>query len=316
MLRSISLAATAVVMAACASVTPATTPTPGPTSAPTASAAPTTAPTATTAPTSAATPAATATGVPTDGPVGEVCGTDWYSTPAICGGEIADRFVFQCPPGGEATAIYGTDTYTDDSSACVAAVHAGLISFATGGSVTVELRAGEDSYVASTRNGVESSSWASWPTSFVFVGAAADPLQALIARIPTHLQGQCGEVTTFDGGAIVSVQCINIPDVDGYVVYTQFDSPDSLDASYQGNVDYFGIGSDGTDCRVGPSQGGYTIDDSPAGQVMCNTYTGVDPNGMILIWTNEALLIEGTLALYGGTFQDMYDIWADAGPIP
>lgn len=223
--------------------------------------------------------------------------------------------MFQCPPGGRDSGIYGTDTYTDDSFVCVAAVHAGLISISGGGAVTIQLTPGLDAYLGSTRNGVQSSSWGSWPTSFVFVGGAADPLAALIAQIPPHLQGDCGEVTSFDGGVIVSVQCINIPFVDGYVVYTRFDAVDNLNASYESNRDYFGADTNAFDCSVGPSDGGYTIDGSPAGQLMCNTYTSVDPNGMILFWTSEETLIEGTLVLYGGTFEDMYDIWQDAGPL-
>lgn len=224
--------------------------------------------------------------------------------------------MFQCPPGGRDSGVYGTDTYTDDSFVCVAGVHAGLITIATGGVVTIELTPGLDSYVSSTRNGVVSSSWGSWPTSFVFVGDAVDPVSALIAHIPAGLQGDCGEVTSFDRGVLVSVQCINIPSVEGYSVYTLFDSLENLDASYQGNVDYFGATTNAGSCQTGPSEGGYTIDGTPSGRLMCNTYDGIDPDGLILFWTHEGLLIEGTLAMYGGTFQDMYDIWAVAGPVP
>ena len=323
------LAAAAAVFAACTTVTPAASPTDSPapaspTTAPTVTpivpATPTAGPTATAAPTATATAtatvAATASPGPSDGTAAAQCGSDWFTSPGECGGEIGDQFLFQCPPGGRATAIYGTDTYTDDSSACVAAVHAGLIGFEAGGTVTIELTPGLDAYVGSSRNGVDSSNWASWPVSFVFTGGANDPLAALIAQIPAALQGDCGEVTSFDEGVIVSVQCINIPGIEGYAVYTQFDTLDNVNAAYQSNVDYFGVGSDGADCRVGPSEGGYTVADSPAGRVMCNNYSGIDPNGLILFWTSESLLIEGTLALYGVTFQDMYDIWALAGPIP
>jgi hypothetical protein len=65
--------------------------------------------------------------------------------------------------------VWGTDTYTDDSSVCTAAVHAGLITLASGGPVTFEMRPGLDSYEASTRNGIASRSWGVWSSSFVFV---------------------------------------------------------------------------------------------------------------------------------------------------
>jgi hypothetical protein len=229
---------------------------------------------------------------------------------------IGDQFLFQCPPGGRTSGIYGTDTYTDDSFVCVAAVHAGLIGVVAGGAVTIELTPGLEAYVASTRNGVESYAWGSWSTSFVFVGNALDPLAALIARIPVQLQGECLEVTSFDGGAIVSAQCINIPSIEGYAAYTQFDNLDNLNASYQSHVDFFGADTDADDCEVGPSEVGYTIGGVPSGRLVCNTYTGIDPNGLISYWTHEDLLILSSLAMYGGTFQNMADIWQIAGPNP
>lgn len=152
MLRSAALALFVVMVCACSTGTPPTSPTPGSTS---------TAPLPTT-PTGTA--AATSTG-----PAADVCGSDWVATPANCEGELGDRFVFQCPPGGRARAIFGTDTYTDDSPACVAAVHAGLITLDAGGTVTVELTAGLDLYSASSRNGVDSIARHGWIRSFVFV---------------------------------------------------------------------------------------------------------------------------------------------------
>jgi hypothetical protein len=165
MLRTAVLAVATVLLAACGAsatptATPATTATPSPAATP--------APTATSAPT--ATAAETAPPSATDGSTAEVCGTDWTTSAAICGGVVGDRFVFQCPPGGRDSGIYGTDTYTDDSFVCVAAVHVGLITIAAGGAVTIELTPGLASYAGSLRNGVESSNWGSWPKSFVFVG--------------------------------------------------------------------------------------------------------------------------------------------------
>ena|SRR5688572_15199897 len=323
MLRSITLAATAVVMAACANVTPATTPTPGPTSASTATAAPS----ATIAPTTPATPAATATLVPTGGPVVEVCGTDWFSTPASCGGEIGERFAFQCPPGGQATAIYGTDTYTDDSSACVSAVHAGLISFATGGSVTLELRAGLESYVASTRNGVESSSWGSWPVAFVFVGGAvavptdspfgtpSPELAPLLAHVPAAFNVNCHEVTTLSAGEVIAAQCT--PDiVSGYITYILFDSEDAVQDKWFGDLDYFGDGAEGPDCATGPCLVAWERAGFVEGRYFANYYTGIDPNGLIAYWFDSGLMIEVGLVVYDTTFAELYDLALQAGPVP
>jgi hypothetical protein len=74
------------------------------------------------------------------------------------------RSTYTCPPNCDPktfdSRIYGTDIYTDDSSVCVCAVHAGLISFAQGGTVTVQVkRPGLNKYTGSTRNGVTSNNY-------------------------------------------------------------------------------------------------------------------------------------------------------------
>ncbi len=54
--------------------------------------------------------------------------------------------------------VYGTKTYHNHSLICPAAVHAGVITFESGGVVTLEFRPGResDTYTGSTRNGVTS----------------------------------------------------------------------------------------------------------------------------------------------------------------
>ena len=88
-------------------------------------------------------------------------------------GENGRRFSFSCPAIGAAPAasVWGTGTYTDDSSVCVAAVHAGIIAPATGGDVTIEMGGGQSSYTSTTQNGVTTSGYGSWDSSFTFVEA-------------------------------------------------------------------------------------------------------------------------------------------------
>jgi hypothetical protein len=71
-----------------------------------------------------------------------------------------------CPPGGKNTGVWGTDQYTDDSSICGAAVHAGKITLAQGGRVTIHDAGAQASYPGSERNGVRSQEFANWPNSF------------------------------------------------------------------------------------------------------------------------------------------------------
>jgi hypothetical protein len=64
-------------------------------------------------------------------------------------------------------ALYGTDTYTDDSVLCQAAVHAGVIT-TRGGTFTIEMLPGQSSYAGSRRNGVISADYPAWGGSFAF----------------------------------------------------------------------------------------------------------------------------------------------------
>ena len=99
-----------------------------------------------------------------------VTSADWGTQADSLRGKNGQQFSFGCPGGGTASGrLWGTDTYTDDSSICTAAVHAGLITAARGGTVTIEIRAGASSYKGSLRNGVTSSDYGAWHGSFVFI---------------------------------------------------------------------------------------------------------------------------------------------------
>ena len=95
-------------------------------------------------------------------------GAGWNADARRMRGRIGERFTFTCPPRGTPRKVWGTGLYTDDSSVCTAAVHAGRITFTRGGTVTIEMRSGRSSYKGSTRNGVATRSYGSWPGAFVF----------------------------------------------------------------------------------------------------------------------------------------------------
>jgi hypothetical protein len=97
-------------------------------------------------------------------------GSDWNATAAPFGTFVGARFAYTCPAGGKPGQAWGTDVYTDDSSVCTAAAHVGVIRPATGGSVTIEMRDGQQSYTGSTRNGITTSDYGSWDASFVVLG--------------------------------------------------------------------------------------------------------------------------------------------------
>jgi len=85
--------------------------------------------------------------------------TGWDANATDLRGKIDRRYDFICPRHGAAGDVYGTGTYTDDSSVCTAAVHAGLITLAAGGTVVIETRPGASSYTGSTQNGITSNSY-------------------------------------------------------------------------------------------------------------------------------------------------------------
>ena len=97
--------------------------------------------------------------------------TGWSAVAKDLRGRNGERSTFTCPANGQAFPVWGTDIYTDDSSICTAAVHAGRITFARGGTVTIEIRPAQSSYAGSTRNGVSTRSYGSWGGSYVIVGA-------------------------------------------------------------------------------------------------------------------------------------------------
>jgi len=99
----------------------------------------------------------------------EIPGADWGTSAAQWEVKPGVRYSVTLPPGGSAGSVWGTDIYTNDSSIGTAAVHAGLITFNSGGKVTLELVEGKASYEGSTRNGVTSSSYGNWGGSYRFV---------------------------------------------------------------------------------------------------------------------------------------------------
>jgi hypothetical protein len=93
----------------------------------------------------------------------------WRRTATEFRDQIGEQFVFECPPGGTAGSIWGsTETgYTDDSSVCTAAVHAGVITLTRGGDVLIQMVEGADAYESVEANGITSSEWPEWPAGFL-----------------------------------------------------------------------------------------------------------------------------------------------------
>ena len=99
----------------------------------------------------------------------------WETNAAGFAGEEGRTYRFRCPANGIVKTIYGSDIYTDDSSICTAAAHAGIISIERGGVVTIKIRRGRATYGSTTRHGIKSTSYGQWGRSFVFISSEATP---------------------------------------------------------------------------------------------------------------------------------------------
>ena len=97
-------------------------------------------------------------------------GSGWGADATRFAPQAGKLFSYLCPPNGTENSVWGTMTYTDDSSVCTAAVNYGLITFEAGGTVTIEMRAGLASYTGSNRNGTTTESSGHSTGSFVFIG--------------------------------------------------------------------------------------------------------------------------------------------------
>ncbi len=106
-------------------------------------------------------------------PAPAVHDVDWGTSPLDLNlrGLNGERFRFHCPPGKPRPGqVIGSGPYTDGSSICAAAVHAGVINAASGGIVTIEVRPGEARYAASLSHFVQSEGYESfWSGSFLII---------------------------------------------------------------------------------------------------------------------------------------------------
>jgi hypothetical protein len=65
--------------------------------------------------------------------------------------------------------IWGTDVYMDESAVCAAAVHAGVLAPGTSGQVTIVMGGETPSLQGMQRNGVTSSSYGPWSSTYSFI---------------------------------------------------------------------------------------------------------------------------------------------------
>jgi len=127
----------------------------------------------------------------------------WDQTAGEWWDQIGRQVTLTFSPGGDPLPVWGTDVYTSDSSIGTAAVHAGLITFSSGGTVTIEIVPGDESYLGTDRNGVSTVSYGAWDSGFVFIDNNGNRIYS--APVPAYKPVQAddpGEAAEFEEPAV------------------------------------------------------------------------------------------------------------------
>lgn len=132
---------------------------------------------------------------------------DW-TTLAVGLDQVAEPITLACPARGVPARVWGTDTYTEDSSICTAAAHAGVITPEKGGSVTIQRAGAQRSFVASERNDVTSNEWKGTPTSFSVSSPAVAPMPAAAPAVadPASGSGVAGITVSPPASGVVTTE--------------------------------------------------------------------------------------------------------------
>jgi len=95
----------------------------------------------------------------------------WSRTAVDLGLDVGQTATVDCARGGQTAPVWGTGTYTGDSSICSAALLEGLITKAKGGKVAIAVSKGQDHYRGSTAHGFTSSDYGRFDLTFTFPAA-------------------------------------------------------------------------------------------------------------------------------------------------
>jgi hypothetical protein len=139
----------------------------------------------------------------------------------------------------------------------------------------------------------------------------SDPgLDALIVHVPAAIRPTCARAAVGGNGAVASVICRPGEGIET-VRYTQYISENLMDAAYRIDLANYGSGATGSSCETGPANGPYTIGGLHAGQVLCFEHLG----RAWIVWTDVRLDILASANRIDASFVQLYDWWAEAGPV-
>src|SRR4051812_1430294 len=134
--------------------------------------------------------------------------------------------------------------------------------------------------------------------------------QVILSHVPAAIAGSCSS-TDPQAGSVAQVACKPGGDV-GEADYLLYADNASMDSAFDSHIAVFPEAT-GQDCSAGASTGNYTINDNPAGRLLC----AADNQGTVFFeWTDSrfGIITVGTSA--SGSYASLYDWWAnEAGPV-
>ena len=108
-------------------------------------------------------------------PAQALAAVDWRTSPLDLNlrGMNGKSYLFRCPAGKPMPeSVTGSGPYTDASSICAAAAHAGAIDAQRGGLVMIQILPGRNNYFGTTQNFIHSADYAHpWGGSFEVLSA-------------------------------------------------------------------------------------------------------------------------------------------------
>ncbi len=108
-------------------------------------------------------------------PAQTLAAIDWRTSPLDLNlrGMNGKNYLFRCPAGKPVPeSVTGSGPYTDASSICAAAAHAGAIDSRRGGMVMIQILPGRNNYFGTTQNFIHSADYAHpWGGSFEVLSA-------------------------------------------------------------------------------------------------------------------------------------------------
>jgi hypothetical protein len=142
-----------------------------------------------------------------------------------------------------------------------------------------------------------------------------DALALLMTHVPDSHKDTCTPVDVAEG-ALAEVGCSAGTDGNIFVTYTLYPDAASMQAAYDAAVEIYRSDANSTTCSDGanwPSEYDYTIDEVPAGTVMCEDSFELPE----MWWTDTRYnILSNSFSALGATREEMYTFWHDeSGPI-